>query len=309
MKISINLITFLLILVLPFSFVSTAFANEIQTGAWLGEWPSVTKKNIESFDSLTNTNHKYVHTFVNSNQNLTQWQGFLDYVDSTGKINILTLELKNKNGVDYTTADINKGTLDKQLALIASQLKSWKNGKEVWIQMMHEVNGNWYGWSIGKNKVNTNQSYINAYQRIVTIFRQAGATNIKFLYNVNAENVGPSTSFMGAYPGDIYVDYVSMNGYNWGNTRSGSSWMSFRSIFDKPYSELTKFSSRPVIITEFSSAESGGNKANWILDASQQIKSGVYPRLEAAIWFNENKETDWRVNSSVSSLNAYTFFK
>jgi hypothetical protein len=30
-----------------------------------------------------------------------------------------------------------------------------------------------------------------------------------------------------------------------------------------------------------------------------------FPRLQAIVWFNENKETDWRMESSSTSLAAF----
>ena len=58
------------------------------------------------------------------------------------------------------------------------------------------------------------------------------------------------------------------------------------------------------MIGEFASTEVGGNKAAWITDAAARMKSS-YPQLRAFAWFNMNKETDWRVESSTASLNAF----
>ena len=77
------------------------------------------------------------------------------------------------------------------------------------------------------------------------------------------------------------------------------------SNFDNAYNALITGAKRPVIISEFASTEIGGSKAAWITDVKEQIQSGAYPKLVAAIWFNENKETDWPIESSASSLAAY----
>jgi len=196
--------------------------------------------------------------------------------------------------------------LDVHFIKLAKELKAWQNGSEIWIRPLHEVNGNWYGWCIGDSQVNTNESYRAAFQRIVKIFCVYEANNVKFIYNVNDENVGKKgASYMDAYPSDEYVDYVSMDGYNWGTSRDGSTWQEFRQIFDKAYNALISGSERSVIIAEFVSTEIGGSKADWITDMKYQIQSGAYPKLTAAIWFNENKETDWRIESATSSLVAY----
>ncbi|HEY8910973.1 MAG TPA: glycosyl hydrolase [Desulfosporosinus sp.] len=276
-----------------------------KTGAWLGAWPTSNQNNIEYYNQLSNRPAQVIHTFVSISQDITQWKGSIDYVKNQGATNLLTLEMKKSDGRDYSTVDINNGLLDASFMKLANQLKSWQNGSEIWVRPLHEVNGNWYGWCIGDSLVNTNESYKQAFQRMVKIFRANGASNVKFIYNVNNENVGKGATFMGPYPGDEYVDYVSMDGYNWGTSQSWSTWQGFRQIFDKAYNALITGSKRSVIIAEFASTEMGGSKAAWITDMKKQIQSGAYPKLTAAIWFNENKETDWRIQSSASSLAAY----
>ncbi len=36
----------------------------------------------------------------------------------------------------------------------------------------------------------------------------------------------------------------------------------------------------------------------------QRIPNSL-PKVQAVVWFHENKETDWRVNSSAAALSAY----
>lgn len=306
------LFRFISILLLGTTLNFTMVSKEVQAsttlldGAWLGKWASQSSQDIENYSSLTGRLPGVIQTFVSTNQNFSSWSPVLNYVDSKGVINLVTIEPKKSNGADYNTSEINKGVLDSYFNNLAKQLSTWNNGKTIWVRFMHEVNGNWYGWSIGDSKVNTNQSYINAYRRVVDIFRRNNASNVKFIYNINCENIGKNSSFMGAYPGDNYVDYVSIDGYNWGTTQSYTSWKSFDNIFKNSYAALTSATTKPVIIAEYASTEIGGNKATWITDAFNQMNSSSYSRLIAAVWFNENKETDWRVNSSSDSLSAYT---
>ena len=282
-----------------------ASASITRTGAWLGAWPSSNERNIEHFNQLAKRPSDIIHTFISISQDTSWWKGSIDYVKSQGATNLLTLEMKKSDGQDYSTVDINNGLLDAHLINLAKQLKAWQNGSEIWIRPLHEVNGNWYGWCIGDSQVNTNESYIQAFQRVVNIFRANEANNVKFIYNVNDQNVGKGASYMEAYPGDDYADYVSMDGYNWGTSRPWSTWQGFREIFDEAYNALISGSKRPVIIAEFASTEMGGSKAAWITDMKNQIQSGAYPKLTAVIWFNENKETDWRIESATASLVAY----
>lgn len=276
-------------------------SSSIMEGAWLGQWADRNAGSIGNFNQTTNSNVQIVQTFMNTSQTFQDIVTVTDYVYSAGALNLITVE-----PAGYTTADINKGKLDKTFTQLAEDMKAWQNqnGQPIWLRFMHEMNGNWYSWAIGDSKANTNKSYISAYQRVVTIFRNAGASNVKWIYSVNAENFGKGSSFTGAYPGDAYVDYVAADGYNWGTSRSYTSWKTFRQIFDPSYAELSKIN-KPFMITEWASTEAGGDKAAWIKDAYAQIRSGAYGKLMAAVWFNGNKETDWRIESSAAALDAF----
>ena len=280
--------------------VNKASADSTVTeGAWFGSWSSYESQHVENFEAITQTKLGIVQTFVNTNMTLADFGPTLNYVDSKGAMNLVTL---TPHG--YTTKEINNGKLDKYYTNLAKQFKDWNNGKEVWIRFLHEGNGNWYSWSIGDSRVNTNDSYKAAYRRVVDIFRKQGATNVKWVYNVNNGNVGANASFTNAYPGSDYIDYVSIDGYNWGTATSWSKETSFREVFDKAYEALLPLG-KPLILTEVGCSETGTNKAAWVTEAYSQIKSGAYKNLMALVWFNENKEYDWRINSSDAALTAY----
>jgi len=59
------------------------------------------------------------------------------------------------------------------------------------------------------------------------------------------------------------------------------------------------------MVAETASAEQGGSKANWITDAYSTQILGNFEKIKAIIWFNENKETDWRIESSPTAQNAF----
>src|SRR5256885_2213761 len=54
-------------------------------------------------------------------------------------------------------------------------------------------------------------------------------------------------------PGDAYVDWVGIDGYNWGTTQSWSSWSSFASLVRPVYSDYA--GRKPIMIAETASAE------------------------------------------------------
>jgi endoglucanase len=138
----------------------------------------------------------------------------------------------------------------------------------------------------------------------VTIFRDAGATNAWFVWSPNIIS-SASPDFSAEYPGDDYVNWVALDGYNWGTSRSGSTWQSFSTIFSRSYQTLTGISSRPMMIAETASTESGGSKAAWITSAFATEIPLSFPRLRAVVWFDHSKETSWPVDSSTTALAAY----
>ena len=53
------------------------------------------------------------------------------------------------------------------------------------------------------------------------------------------------------------------------------------------------------------SSEQGGDKPAWI-DAILPTLKAKYPLFKALVWFDVNKERDWRVSSSVATLAAFS---
>lgn len=293
------LVTLLVLSVLAslFSFQSLGeYNSNLKIGAWVGTQPS--ESAINSFQQLQGKKLDIVHQFINWSTEFSWVKPYADAVYNNGSILMITWE-----PWEYTTVDIKNGKADAYITRMAQNIKAY--GKEIWLRPLHEANGNWYPWAVGDpSKVNTNDTYIAAFRRIVDIFRTNGATNVKWVFNVNCDNVGDGTSYLGFYPGDNYVDYTSIDGYNWGTTQSwGSQWQTFDQVFSRAYYALTSIN-KPIIIAEFSSAEIGGDKARWITEAYNTIRTS-YSKVFAAVWFHENKETDWRINSSPAALEAY----
>jgi beta-mannanase len=104
------------------------------------------------------------------------------------------------------------------------------------------------------------------------------------------------------YPGDAYVDWVGMDAYNWGNSSSCCTWQSFSDLVTDLYNDYA--TTKPIIVPETASAEVGGSKAAWIADLQQQLETH-FTAIKAVVWFDINKETDWRIASSPATLAAY----
>lgn len=189
-------------------------------------------------------------------------------------------------------------------------ISSWAQAAAAWpgtiyLRYMHEMNGDWYPWGVynGHNG-NTAADFVNAWKRTHDLFVQAGATNVKWVWSPNVR-YGLNYPFADLYPGSAYVDWVALDGYNWGGQVGGHpGWQSMASIFVDTYSQVLGYG-KPIVIAETASAEKGGDKAAWIQSSFFTDIPTKMPRIRAVIWFNENAETDFRVNSSASSLAAF----
>jgi mannan endo-1,4-beta-mannosidase len=215
-----------------------------------------------------------------------------------GETPMVTLEPYLGSGV-ASLPDIAAGKYDAYFRKEADAVRGL--GMTVMIRFAHEMNLLSSDW--GPNKAgNTGSAYADAWRHIVTVFRDEGASNVKWVWAPNVDYGGrPFNQF---FPGDEWVDYVGLDGYNWGNS-GGESFASFSKIFASSYATITQLSAKPLIVTETAASEAGGNKAAWIEETFLKTIPQAMPRISAVIWFSENKERDWPVNSSQASLDAY----
>ena len=134
------------------------------------------------------------------------------------------------------------------------------------------------------------------------IFVAAGATNVIWAWCPNVTDInGGNKNTMDYYPGDAYVDWTGVDGYNWGTTNGG--WQTFQQVFREIY-PLLAARKKPIMIGEMSSAQVGGDKAKWIDEIIPTLRAS-FPLIKCLIWFDINKEADWRISSSPESEAAF----
>jgi hypothetical protein len=218
-------------------------------------------------------------------------------VRSRGAVPMITWLPRLDGGRTAQLTDIAAGRYDAFLHRSAHEAARW--GKRFLLRPFHEMNGRWEPWGLGVNG-NDPARFIAAWRHVVRIFERAGAGNVRFVFSPNVISLA-SPSFTALYPGDRWVDWAGLDGYNFG----GQHWRAFGRIFASSYKTLAGLTRRPLMVCETSSAESGGSKGRWIRQAFLHRVPENFPRLRAVVWFDHQKERDWRVNSSSASLRAY----
>jgi hypothetical protein len=199
----------------------------------------------------------------------------------------------------YSPSQIAAGAFDTYIWRAAREAASFEH--PFFLRLAQEMNGDWSPWGIQPG--NSPADYVAMWRHVVSIFRAAGATNVRWVWSPNVSGFAGVEPFQAYYPGDAWVDDIGLDGYNWGPVKD-SPWLTFAQIFRPSYEALTRLTSKPIFITETASTELGGNKAAWITGIQAALASSM-PRVRALIWFDLSKETNWTVNSSTSSLHAF----
>ncbi len=199
--------------------------------------------------------------------------------------------------VNQSVSDIADGRYD-------GYLWEWARGAAtapglVYVRPFPEMNGNWTPWN------GDTATFRAAWRRVVDVFEQAGATNVRWVFspNVMDEPRTEANRLENYYPGHEYVDVLALDGYNWGDSSvHWPAWRSFTEVFEEGYDRITRVGQQPVWIAEFASSDEGGDKAAWV---SEMFATSGFDRIEALVWFDEDKEADWRIASDASVLQAF----
>ncbi|MGI8826016.1 MAG: glycosyl hydrolase [Chloroflexota bacterium] len=191
-------------------------------------------------------------------------------------------------------------------------MRAWAQGAAAWghpflLRFGHEMNGNWYPWGTGPGNANGNTpaDFIAEWRHVHDLFASVGATNALWVWSPNVANGPTDSPFASDYPGDNYVDWVALDGYNFYSVKPHTPYLSLAQIYSTSYAAITALTTKPLIIGETATLEAGGSKAQWVSQAFLTDIPTLFPQIRGVVWFDMKQETDWRVNSSSTSLSAY----
>ncbi len=213
---------------------------------------------------------------------------------------------------EFTLRAIDQGLHDGYIRQWAQSAKTW--GHPFFLRFDWEMNGNWqFPWS---EQLNGNQpgDYVKAWRHVHDLFTQVGATNVTWVWcpNISSALTRPMASL---YPGDAYVNWTCLDGYN-----KESTWWGFSAIFSgrgttwysNSYAEVLQVApQKPVMIGETASLEAGDGgtrKAAWLTDAYGAQLPINFPRIKAIVYSNTdfgNPAYTFPIESSSASVNAF----
>lgn len=252
-------------------------------------------QDIDSYTAMAGASPHFVMWFQSWNEPLfytSQQRG----IDARSVVPIITWSPDSSSS--FSMQDLVAGRYDSYIIAQAKLAKSWN--KQIFIRIFHEMNGTWQ--TFGPTNVSS-QLFVVGWRHVVDIFRAQGASNVKWVWSPNVYGAAPSKStrsFDALYPGDSYVDWVGLDGYNF-----GTPWASWSVLYMKSYADITKLTQKPLMVAEWGTTGTGGDKSAWIRDAFLKQIPLQMPRIRAVVAFDRIAESDFRINSSPSALAAY----
>ena len=184
---------------------------------------------------------------------------------------------RGKDDKSFTLENILNGKYDHLLKRFAEGAK--KFGKPVFVSFGHEMNGTWYPWSGDPELYKKAFHYVHD-----KISQEYGACNVTWVWNPDI--ISSARSY---YPGDKYVDWIGIDGYN--TEDYGNPWKSCSELFSERVAELESLR-KPLMIGEFGSdannpTDEKERKPAWLSECIDYFAREK--KVKAYIYLNKNK--------------------
>jgi beta-mannanase len=238
--------------------------------------------------------------------------------DSTSRAIMITWSPFDDGSASHGPAkydNILNGSYDSYINACAAALAARPTQKFL-IRFMHEMNlksspSEWpwnagQPWNAKPDGSGDTDKFKQVWRYVHDKFVAAGATNVQWVWSPNwSSNPDPSTpgyawnDIHNYYPGDAYVDWIGLSGYNWYPFLGYTSPSTYSAIYNAVLTDLQCSYAKPIVHAEIGSTDSlQQSKASWIADAYMQMTH--YPLLRSVVWFNDfsfhaTDQADFRV--------------
>jgi chitodextrinase len=287
------------------------------SGAYLGTWPKPHNGRRTNAEEIAYLESQIGRTFDIEHE-YYRWDNAFptsatQRIVNEGRIPFISWNARRNDGARNCWKDIANGAQDSWIRERARAVKNFNGGKPLFLVFHHEPEDD--VGTCGGDLRGTIEEYKAAWRHIVGIFRAEGATNAVWVWVLMSATFDSGNAAQ-YYPGDSYVDWIAVDGYNWYPGKPGSQWRSFQKIFEPFYqwsstahssanhTDLTK----PLMIAEWGVQEDTATpdpnrKAQWFLDAIPVVKN--WPKIKALVYFHSDLAYPWWLDSSSASLSAF----
>jgi len=214
---------------------------------------------------------------------------FVTAAAQAGAVVLVHLEPRHQS-----MASIAAGQWDGYLHRFAAQVRRY--GGQVILSFAPEPDGRWYPWGWHHTPA---AEWIAAWRHVVTLFRDSGATNVTWLWDMSGVSnaTGPVRDW---WPGDEYVDWAGVDGYYF--TRKDQ----YRNVIGKTVSDIREFASKPIMLSEVGIGPRAGKVAKM-----PGLFAGLRrDHLLGLIWFDVSQHRglyhqDWRLEGHPAAVAAF----
>ena len=263
------------------------------TNAYIGAWvnpngPGTASGNLGETNKLAAFSQRIgkkidlIHTFFSWNS-ITSTPSFpqpslnkmLSLISSNDAMPVI-------NWAPYNYSEIANGSQDNLIIDSALKLKAYN--KPVFLR---------WGWEMNladRDKFGDSSGFTLAWKHIYDIYRNQGATNVAFVWCPGIG--GGLAGFNSWYPGDAYVDWIAVDGYD----RSSGGENAFNKLFNEWYQQWGDHL-KPLMIAE-TGALNSKDQAAYINGIKKDLPT-LYPHIKALLYFDAvGPAGDWSLDSN-----------
>jgi hypothetical protein len=191
-------------------------------------------------------------------------------------------------------AAIAAGDSDRYLYRFAAAVRHY--GGHVIVSFAPEADGRWYPW--GWHHADPAR-WVAAWRHVVTVFRQAGATNVTWLWVMSGDSRATG-HLRDWWPGARYLDWVGVDGYYFKRTNT------FRTVIGNTVRNIRRFTRKPVLLSEVGIGPRAGQAAK-----IPGLFAGIRrDHLLGLIYFDVDQHQglyhqDWRLDDNPAAVAAF----
>ena len=265
----------------------------------------VTGDSINAFEEWLGRPHAVYGTFVNIGRDEVEGtvESRLGNRWDRGQVPHLWWQpfIPDREGTsDEINIEIAAGEHDDVIEAWAAAIADWAivddgPDRRVYLNLAPEMNGDWSPWSPALGD-DDEEDFVAMWRHVHDLVHETelAADHVQWIWTL--DNTTRGVNRREVYPGDDYVDWAGIHGYNWANW---GGWRSAEEVYGSTVEMIRSITDNPIALTEFgtsSETDDGDHdpdkKDAWIADAFAYLRA---EEVRMAMWFNITKETDWPV--------------